>query len=202
MIAGEIGRQSGGMFMSNSRISVIVPCFNGSRFLPRVLESIVRQTRPADEILVVDDGSTDGSQNVIREFGHDRVRLIQRETNGGAGAARQTGVDQAAGDLIALIDQDDEWLPPALERMASGCAPIVSRTGGLPEAVGSAGCLVGVGDVPGLVAALKRLLADRTLLEKQGQAARAWAETFPWAATLTRLTDLLRQPGEPGHSRG
>jgi len=95
-------------------ISVIVPVFNREVYLREALDSILKQTRPADEIIVVDDGSTDGSGEVARSY-RERVRCIP-QANQGIGGARNTGIAAAQGDLIALLDSDDLWGKTKLER--------------------------------------------------------------------------------------
>jgi glycosyltransferase involved in cell wall biosynthesis len=93
-----------------SRISVVVPCYNAAAFVRECLTSALAQTRPADEILFIDDRSTDGSAAIARSFG-PRVRVIPMEENGGCARARNFGVAHATGDLIAFLDADDVWLP-------------------------------------------------------------------------------------------
>ena len=87
------------------RISAIIPVFNGERYLAEALASARGQTVPPAEIIVVDDGSTDGSAAIARAAG---VRLIQ-QANAGVASARNRGLAAAAGDLIAFLDQDDVW---------------------------------------------------------------------------------------------
>ena len=94
-------------------ISVIIPAWNAERHIVRAIRSVLAQTRPADEIIVVDDGSIDGTAEAVRTFG-DQVRLI-RQPNGGASVARNTGIAAATGEWIAFLDADDEWLPEKLE---------------------------------------------------------------------------------------
>lgn len=98
-------------------ISVIVPCYNSKAFIRRSLESVIGQTDRDLEIVVVDDASTDGTRDVIKEMlaQDSRIRLIERETNGGAGCARNTGIDAATGDWIAVLDADDWYDPQRLE---------------------------------------------------------------------------------------
>ncbi|MDC7784292.1 glycosyltransferase family A protein [Rhodoplanes sp. TEM] len=88
-------------------LSVIVPVYNGAPWLAATLDSALAQSLPADEIVIVDDGSTDASPDILRAFG-DRLRVI-RQPNAGVAAARNAGLAQARGDLICFLDQDDLW---------------------------------------------------------------------------------------------
>jgi len=99
--------------MTAPRVSCIVPVYNGERFLPEALESVLRQTRPPDEIIVVDDGSTDGSGRIAAALGPP-VRCVRQE-NAGPAAARNLAIRLAAGDFLAFLDADDLWLPRKLE---------------------------------------------------------------------------------------
>ncbi|MCK4707802.1 MAG: glycosyltransferase [Gammaproteobacteria bacterium] len=94
-------------------ISVIIPSYNREETLVRALNSAFNQTSKASEIIVVDDGSSDNSADIIRRQFPD-VKLIQ-QTNQGVSAARNTGIKSAQYDWIALLDSDDEWLPEKLE---------------------------------------------------------------------------------------
>ncbi len=96
----------------NITITAVIPAFNGAAHIRRAIDSVLAQTRPADEIIVVDDGSTDSTAELVRAYG-DQVRLIE-QSNGGASAARNTGILAATGDWIAFLDADDEWLPNRL----------------------------------------------------------------------------------------
>jgi glycosyltransferase involved in cell wall biosynthesis len=101
-------------------VSVIVPVFQGARFLAGAIENIFRDAyRPLD-VIVVDDGSSDGADEVARRF-EDRVRYIRQE-NAGAAAARNTGIRAAAGELVAFLDVDDLWPPGKLARQVSALA--------------------------------------------------------------------------------
>lgn len=95
-------------------ISVIVPIYNMEKYLPECVDSIRKQTYGNLEILLVDDGSTDGSLRTCEEYAKkdSRIRVIHRE-NGGLSAARNTGLDQATGDWIGFVDSDD-WVEPDL----------------------------------------------------------------------------------------
>lgn len=94
-----------------SRISVIVPVFNHEAYIPMALRSAIEQSFPAHEIIVVDDGSTDGSAAAAAEF--PGVKVL-RKANGGIGAARNTGLRAASGDAFAFLDADDIWHPEKL----------------------------------------------------------------------------------------
>ncbi|MGK2964547.1 MAG: glycosyltransferase family 2 protein [Tepidiformaceae bacterium] len=105
--------------MMREGISVIVPAYNGERFLRDALESVFAQTLRPDEVIVVDDGSTDGTASVAQAF--PGVRLIQ-QANRGLPGARNTGIAAARGPWIALLDADDIWVPKKLERQAAVAA--------------------------------------------------------------------------------
>ena len=96
------------------RVSVIVPLYNKAAFVRRALDSIAAQTFADFETIVVDDGSTDGGERVVAEYGDARFRLVSQR-NVGPGAARNRGISEAAGEFIAFLDADDEWLPDYLE---------------------------------------------------------------------------------------
>jgi len=99
------------------RISVIVPAYNAAAFLRDALESVLRQTYPDWEVVLVDDGSTDGTKEVIEACipaFNGRLRYIYQE-NRGCGAARNAAIAASSGELIALLDADDIWLEKRLE---------------------------------------------------------------------------------------
>ncbi|MDQ7091579.1 MAG: glycosyltransferase family A protein [Methylococcales bacterium] len=93
-------------------ISVIIPTFNRASVLQRALNSIYAQTYPADEVIVVDDGSTDDTEQMIATYFPQVIYSYQ--TNQGVSAARNTGINQAKGNWLAFLDSDDEWLPTKL----------------------------------------------------------------------------------------
>jgi glycosyltransferase involved in cell wall biosynthesis len=95
-------------------VSVIIPAYNGARWLRGCLESVLRQTYRPHEILVVDDGSTDETRDVLGPFAAHLVLLAQ--SRGGIGAARNRALARASGDFLAFLDQDDLWHPDKLER--------------------------------------------------------------------------------------
>jgi glycosyltransferase involved in cell wall biosynthesis len=95
-------------------ISVVVPAWNAERYLGEALDSLLAQTRVPTEVLVIDDGSTDGTADVAEKRGPP-VRCVRREHQGPA-AARNAGIREARGELLAFLDADDLWLPAKLER--------------------------------------------------------------------------------------
>jgi len=95
------------------KISVVIAAYNASTTIERAVRSVLAQTRPAEEIIVVDDGSTDGTADIARRFGSE-VRLIV-QPNGGTSIARNRGIEVATGEWIAFLDADDEWLPEKLK---------------------------------------------------------------------------------------
>lgn len=99
--------------MQKALVSVIIPNFNYSRYLPEAIDSVLAQTYSNIEIIVVDDGSTDDSRAVIESYGN-RLRAIFQE-NQGVSAARNRGIEESSGDLIAFLDADDIWLPKKIE---------------------------------------------------------------------------------------
>jgi glycosyltransferase involved in cell wall biosynthesis len=98
--------------MKRPLVSVIVPVNNGQRFLREALESVLAQDYRPLEIIVIDDGSEDGSSEVVRSF--EEVRYIRHE-NRGPGAARNTGIAAARGEFLAFFDADDLMLPHKLK---------------------------------------------------------------------------------------
>ena len=100
--------------MSEARVSVVVPAFNSERYLAEAVESALGQTHPPFEVIVVDDGSSDGTAEAAAAFG-ERIRY-ERQPNAGIGGARNTGVELASGDHLAFLDADDRWEPDKLER--------------------------------------------------------------------------------------
>jgi glycosyltransferase involved in cell wall biosynthesis len=97
-----------------TRVTAAITTYNRAAFLPGALESVLAQTFADYEVLVVDDGSTDDTPDVLAGYG-DRIRVV-RQANGGRSAARNTAVREARAPLISFLDSDDRWLPDKLER--------------------------------------------------------------------------------------
>ncbi len=100
----------------NSCVSVIIPTRNRSEsLLPRAVKSVLAQTHTELELIVVDDASTDGTAEFVKNLGDPRVRYFRHETCKGHSATRNTGIEVAKGNYIAFLDDDDEWKPQKLE---------------------------------------------------------------------------------------
>lgn len=95
------------------KISVVIPTYNSARVIAATLESVLRQTLPPDEILVLDDGSTDDTIDILSAY-KSRITLLQQQ-NQGVAASRNTLSQRASGDLVAFLDHDDLWHPRYLE---------------------------------------------------------------------------------------
>lgn len=100
------------------KISVIIPLYNKVKSIHRTIDSVLKQTYNNIEIIVVDDGSTDGSDKIIRNIHDKRVRYISK-SNGGVSSARNYGVLKAKGDYIIFLDADDYFLPNAIEILSN-----------------------------------------------------------------------------------
>lgn len=97
------------------KVSVILPCYNGARWLSRAIESVLSQVYENFELVIVDDGSTDISKEIIASYLSDkRVRYVY-QTNRGFSAALNRGIRESSGDFIGFIGQDDLWLPDKLK---------------------------------------------------------------------------------------
>jgi glycosyltransferase involved in cell wall biosynthesis len=102
----------------SASVSCVVTSYNNGPWLKQCVESVLAQTRPVDEIVIADDASTDGSQDLIRSFAAQRpeIRPVLRETNLGVAANRDLAVREASGELITTLDGDDYYYPEKIER--------------------------------------------------------------------------------------
>jgi glycosyltransferase involved in cell wall biosynthesis len=101
------------------RVSVILPVHNRADVLPRAIGSVIEQELKDFELIVIDDGSTDGSAGVAESFADARIRLISLDRNRGGNAARNEGIRTTSAPLIALLDSDDRYLPNKLARVVA-----------------------------------------------------------------------------------
>lgn len=108
--------KSWGMGSKLGRVSIITPCYNGAKHIKETIDSVIAQTHMNWEMIVIDDGSVDGSAEIVKEYCNkeSRIKLIQQK-NFGSAAARNSGIRQAEGRYIALLDADDVWLPTFIE---------------------------------------------------------------------------------------
>ena len=115
--------------MSSDTVSVIIPTYNRAHCLGNAVDSVLTQTHAHVEAIIIDDGSTDGTSNLVASrYGSDeRVRYIQ-QANGGVAAARNHGFRVARGDFVALLDSDDTWFPYKLE-LQLACLAAAPRAG-------------------------------------------------------------------------
>jgi glycosyltransferase involved in cell wall biosynthesis len=94
----------------NPKVSVIIPTYNRAEYLGRSIQSVLNQTYQDFELIIVDDGSTDNTRDIVAQFHDKRLNYIRHETNLGVAAARNSGVRAARGIYLAFQDSDDEWL--------------------------------------------------------------------------------------------
>ncbi len=125
------------------RVTVVIPTYNRASLLPRAIRSVLAQTFSDFELLIVDDASSDNTEEVVAGFAGPQISHIRRQRNRGLAAARNTGIAAARGEFIAFLDDDDEWLPRKLETQVAifdaaparvgavhcGSVTIVSETG-------------------------------------------------------------------------
>ena len=124
-------------------ISVVIPTLRRSVLVPRAVASVLDQTRLPEEVIVVVDGPDRATTEALSAIESDRLRIVALREHGGAARARMAGVEQATGDWIAFLDDDDSWLPDKLERQmrlaetAEAALPIVSCRCRVETALGS-----------------------------------------------------------------
>ena len=102
--------------LNKTLISVVIPAYNRENTIERAIESVLCQTYPNLEIIVVDDASTDKTKNKVKQIKNKRVSYLSHKINQGASAARNTGIKKARGKYIAFLDSDDQWLAKKLEK--------------------------------------------------------------------------------------
>jgi len=100
----------------SGKVSVIIPTYNRENFLKRAIRSVLNQTFQDFELIVVDDGSDDNTKEAVGSFNNDKIKYIYRENSGGGAKPKNAGIKIAQGNYIAILDDDDEWLPEKLEK--------------------------------------------------------------------------------------
>ncbi len=101
----------------STRVSVVIPVYNAQDVIRETIESVLAQTWTHYDLIVVDDGSIDGSEAIVREFG-DRIRYM-RQKNSGVACARNRGIAESTGEYVTLLDHDDLWHPTKLEKQVA-----------------------------------------------------------------------------------
>lgn len=104
------------MTRSNPTVSVVLPTYNRGDIIGNSIKSVLNQTFDDFELIIVDDASTDETDDVVGSFEDDRIEYLKHDKNEGAPAARNTGIEASRGDYVAFQDSDDEWLPSKLAK--------------------------------------------------------------------------------------
>ena len=102
--------------INHPTISVIIPTYNRAHLIGKAVKSVLSQTYQDFEIIVVDDGSTDNTEEIVKSFTDYKIYYICHKHNRGASAARNTGIKASRGEYIAFLDSHDEWLPEKLDK--------------------------------------------------------------------------------------
>jgi len=158
--------------MSEPRISVIIPAFNHAAYLAQGIDSVLAQTLPPAEVVVVDDGSTDATPAVLAPYA-GRIRVL-RQANAGVSAARNRGAAEARGDWLAFMDADDAWEPDRLETMAAfrrdhPDVRVVATAARVMDAAGSpTGSILPRGAPPDRITTLDLLTEDKGSINSAG----------------------------------
>ena len=149
--------------MNSRSVDVVIPCYNGEAFLYRCVESVVNQTYKVFQIILIDDGSTDNSLDVMRDLAHkySNVKIVT-QPNLGLSSARNTGIRNSESELVAFLDVDDYWLESKLENQIQLLEKSDSK---LPIAIASNYQLLKSGILlPGIRNPKARLINLRNLL--------------------------------------
>src|SRR5438128_160825 len=111
---------SKGLLQSNPLplVSIIMPTYNAGRFIGRAIQSVLEQTYPNWELIIVDDASSDETTSVVQSFKDSRIRYHKAERIGHPAGVRNTGLRMAQGEFIAFLDSDDLYFPESLEKLA------------------------------------------------------------------------------------
>ena len=151
-------------------VSIIIPVYNAEKYLAETLQSVLAQTFRDFEIILVDDGSTDGTSEIIDKFS-DRAICLKNDHRGPA-SSRNLGLEAAQGSLIAFLDADDLWLPTKLEKQVEANQQLAERLGQvsltLKAKVGRQGRLYGSitsQDIAAFLQQAENITIDRRLIE-------------------------------------
>ncbi len=106
------------MKITNIMISIVIPLYNKEVYIRKTIENVLEQTYKNFELIIVDDGSTDNSVEIVNSFNDNRICLVKKE-NGGVSSARNVGIKQAKYEYIAFLDADDTWLPTHVEELVN-----------------------------------------------------------------------------------
>jgi len=98
------------------KVSVVIPTYNRADLIDKAIKSVLKQTYQHYEIIVIDDGSTDNTEKVVKDLHHSQIHYIKHNDNRGVSAARNTGIKKSRGEYIAFLDSDDEWMPEKLDK--------------------------------------------------------------------------------------
>lgn len=178
----------------SGNVSVVIPTWNRAGYLACAVQSALAQTVPPLEVLVCDDGSTDGSGEIVRSIGDPRVRWLPGEHAGRPAVPRNRGIGEARGEWIAFLDSDDEWLPGKIEKQLSlaaknGCRAACSNAYRMVPGKGADGLLLR--DPPARVAfddllRVNHVVCSSALIEK---AVVVRASGFPEAPEMKAVED-------------
>ncbi len=170
--------------MQSPLVTVVIPAFNAAGFIGDALGGVLAQTYRNLEVVVVDDGSTDGTASVVRAFTDSRVRLVSTP-NAGVGAARNCGWRLGRGELVAFLDADDRWFPEKLQVQTTLLRerPEVGLVGCLMQYMTDSGRILGVTGTP--------LITD----DEVERIRRAELMPFPISSVVMRRTVLEQVEG-------
>ena len=113
----------------NTTVSVIIPTCNRAHLIGRAVKSVLAQTYRDIEVIIVDDGSTDNTEEVVKSFDDPRIRYVKLDVNKGAAAARNAGIRLARGGFVAFQDSDDEWCREKLADQMDSFRDLSMKTG-------------------------------------------------------------------------
>jgi glycosyltransferase involved in cell wall biosynthesis len=182
-------------------VSVIIPCYNAERWIAEAIESCLQQTYKPTEIIIIDDGSTDGSLTVIKEYAERYPELIKWETqkNQGAPAARNRAMDIASGDLIFYLDADDCLYASSIECLTQALRDDIDIVYGNTCYINSDGALTRIKDqspasVDWVITMFeKNPLLGSVLLRKKAAKLVRWDTSLPCAQEYAYFVELAIQ---------